>query len=190
MLAHRHPEDVLELGDEDVHGGSGGVAAHQWVREVGHHEAELQEAQGKLKGRRQKWLTARGPGPPQAPFPARLGPLTWKMPVRTVMVATSSTRAASLRSSLTVMLLPLMDSRKFSLGSRESVKLPIMTEMTAKGPGDRQGAQGQHQELSELPRYLCPWAGLTVAPTVLWLWFGQPPPRRGKVKAREVPPNQ
>lgn len=55
------------------------------------------------------------------------------------MVATSSTLAASRRASLTVMLLPLTDSMKFSLGSRESVTLPIMTEMTAKGPGDRQG---------------------------------------------------
>ena len=55
------------------------------------------------------------------------------------MVATSSTLAASRCASLTVALLPLTDSRKFSLGSRDSVTLPIMTEMTAKGPGNGQG---------------------------------------------------
>lgn len=55
------------------------------------------------------------------------------------MVATSSTLAASRLASLTVMFMPLTDSMKFSLGIRVSVKLPIMTEMTAKGPGDGQG---------------------------------------------------
>lgn len=87
------------------------------------------------------------------PFPARLGrgPLTWKMPVRTVMVATSSTLAASRCSSLTIVtLVPLTNSRKLSLGSRESVKLPIMTEITAKGPGDRKGLGREPQDLSEV----------------------------------------
>jgi len=56
------------------------------------------------------------------------------------MVATISTLAASRSSSLTiVVLVPLMDSMNISLGNRDSVRLPIMTEMTAKGPGDRQG---------------------------------------------------
>ena len=50
MLAQGDPKDILELGDKDMHRGSSGVAAHQWVREVGHHEAKLQEAQGHLEG--------------------------------------------------------------------------------------------------------------------------------------------
>ena len=33
-----------------MHRGSSGIATHQWVREVGHHKAELQEAQGHLEG--------------------------------------------------------------------------------------------------------------------------------------------
>lgn len=41
VLAHGDPKNVLELGDEDVHGGGGGVTTHQRVREVGNHEAEL-----------------------------------------------------------------------------------------------------------------------------------------------------
>lgn len=83
--------------------------------------------------------------------PARLGwhrPLTWKIPDRMVMVATRSTLAASRAfSSIIVVLLPSTDTKKFSLGSRDSVTLPIMTEMTAKGPGDVQGA-GREPEVS------------------------------------------
>lgn len=101
------------------------------------------------------------------------------------MVATSSTLAASRCSSLTsVTLVPLTNSRKLSLGSRESVTLPIMTEMTAKGPGDRKGVGREPQRLSEVRWHLSPWAGLKA----LGLCYGQPP-WWGKLKARKVIPS-
>lgn len=109
------------------------------------------------------------------------------------MVATSSTLAASRRSSLTIVtLVPLTDSRKFSLGSRESVRLPIITEMTAKGPKDRQGV-GREPKVSTRTSLrstgTCPLRPGSKHTTVLWLCFGQPPSWWSKVKARKVPAN-
>lgn len=51
---------ILELGDEDMHRGGCGVATDQGLRQVGHHEAEVDQAQPHLWGGGQSgW---RGPG--------------------------------------------------------------------------------------------------------------------------------
>lgn len=40
---------VLELGHDDMDGSTRGVTSHQWLRQVGHHKTELDQAEKHLQ---------------------------------------------------------------------------------------------------------------------------------------------